>query len=55
MVLSVAQPCEVSGHIVGVVGIDLSLSEVVENVTYFNTYGNSYAFFINKEGMTSVI
>lgn len=52
MVLSVAQPCEVSGHIVGVVGIDLSLSEIVENVTYFNTYGNSYAFFINKEGYT---
>lgn len=55
MVLSIAQPCEVSGHIVGVVGIDLSLSEVVENVTYFNTYGNSYAFFINKEGVKNAV
>lgn len=51
MVLSVAQPCEVSGRIVGVVGVDLSLSEIVENITYFNTHGNSYAFFINREGM----
>ncbi|KAE8746531.1 hypothetical protein FOCC_FOCC006765 [Frankliniella occidentalis] len=52
MVLSIAQPCEVSGRIVGVVGIDLSLSEVVENITYFNTYAKSYSFFINKEGYT---
>lgn len=52
MVVSVAQPCEISGRIVGVVGIDFSLSEIVENITYFNTYGKSYAFFINKEGYT---
>lgn len=50
MVLSIAQSCEVFGRIVCVVGLDLSVSEIVENVTYFNTYGNSYAFFINKEG-----
>ncbi|KAG8226717.1 hypothetical protein J437_LFUL005534 [Ladona fulva] len=52
VVISMTKPCFYLDDIVGVVGMDLHLSDIVEDVTYFSNYGSTYAFMINKEGHT---
>ncbi|XP_059470821.1 VWFA and cache domain-containing protein 1 [Neocloeon triangulifer] len=51
LVVSITQPCLHLNEVVGVVGLDLQLSDLVEDVTYFNGYGSSYAFIITKNGL----
>ncbi|XP_071440186.1 VWFA and cache domain-containing protein 1 isoform X2 [Hetaerina americana] len=51
-VISMTKPCFHLGDVVGVVGMDLHLSDLMEDITYFNNYGSTYSFIINKEGFT---
>jgi len=50
--VSITQPCLHLNEVVGVVGLDLQLSDLVDEVTYFNGYGSSYAFIVTKNGLT---
>jgi hypothetical protein len=50
LVLTMSHPCIYLNDIVGVVGIDIELSDLVEDVTYFNNYGTTYSFMITKDG-----
>jgi hypothetical protein len=52
LVVSITQPCLHLNEVVGVVGLDLQLSDLVEDVTYFNGYGASHAFLLTKNGLT---
>lgn len=37
---------------IGIIGIDLYLNDLAEDVIYFNKYTNSYAFICDKNGIT---
>ncbi|XP_046405658.1 VWFA and cache domain-containing protein 1 isoform X2 [Ischnura elegans] len=52
MVVSMSKPCFHLDEVVGVVGMDLHLSDLMEDITYFNNYGSTYSFIINKKGYT---
>ena len=40
------------GVVKGVVGVDLTLDDVLADVVYFNDGGDSYAFLVDRDGMT---
>ena len=48
MIMTASAPIMVAGELVGVVGVDLTLSDLVEDVSYFHNDRLSYAFVIDK-------
>ena len=56
--ISLGTPCftllKGQPNLVGVVGVDLSVSELLEGVEYFQGDTMTYAFIINQEGKVSL-
>lgn len=52
--MSMTWPCFESGHLLGVVGLDIHLGDLVEDVTYFNQKQNLEAFLIDHHGGRSL-
>ncbi|ELT96782.1 hypothetical protein CAPTEDRAFT_225126 [Capitella teleta] len=50
VLMSMTWPCFESGRLLGVVGLDIHLGDLVEDVTYFNQKQNLEAFLIDHHG-----
>ena len=50
VVLPVTWPCFYDNQLLGVMGLDIHFSDVVEGFTYFNKTEQAYAFLIDKNG-----
>ncbi|XP_022243736.1 VWFA and cache domain-containing protein 1-like isoform X1 [Limulus polyphemus] len=52
LVVSLSQPVYYESRLLGVVGLDINLADLAEDVTYFRHSEDVYAFLIDKSGMT---
>ncbi|XP_075930052.1 VWFA and cache domain-containing protein 1 isoform X1 [Petromyzon marinus] len=52
LVMTLSKPCYFGNMLLGVVGVDLALADVLEDVTYYQDNPASYAFLINTKGYT---
>ena len=52
LVVSVTQPCYHVDYFIGILGMDLHLPDLVEDITYFSQTGGRYAFIIDDHGTT---
>ncbi|KAF0299200.1 VWFA and cache domain-containing protein 1 [Amphibalanus amphitrite] len=52
LVVSVTQPCYHVDYFIGILGMDLHLPDLVEDITYFSQTGGRYAFIIDDHGYT---
>lgn len=52
--MSISQPCFHGKELIGIMGVDLHMEDVVQDVTYYNQDINSYIFLINTDGKTAV-
>ncbi|KAK3750190.1 hypothetical protein QZH41_015424, partial [Actinostola sp. cb2023] len=52
LITTVSLPCYHSNKFIGVVGIDITMSDIVADVTYFGPGKESYAFLIDTSGLT---
>ena len=50
LITTVSLPVYASGNFVGVVGIDISLADLFEEVDYFLQDAQTYAFVVNHDG-----
>ena len=50
LVVSVTQPCYHVDYFIGILGMDLHLPDLVEDLTYFSQTGGRYAFIIDDHG-----
>ena len=48
--MSISQACIHDGDLIGVVGVDLHMEDIAQDITYFNQEEDSYAFIINTDG-----
>lgn len=48
--MSITQPCFYNDQVIGIVGIDLHMGDLVEDITYHQQDRSSYSFLINTEG-----
>lgn len=46
MIISISQPCEMHG----IIGVDMYLSDIAEDVMYYDKYQDAYAFIIDMAG-----
>lgn len=52
LTMSISQPCFHGKELIGIMGVDLHMEDVVQDVTYYNQELNSYIFLITTEGYT---
>ncbi|XP_014679119.1 PREDICTED: VWFA and cache domain-containing protein 1-like [Priapulus caudatus] len=52
LVVSISQTCIVDSQVIGAVGIDVHLADIVEDITYYNEVQTSYAFMVDAHGYT---
>nr|XP_022322709.1 LOW QUALITY PROTEIN: VWFA and cache domain-containing protein 1-like [Crassostrea virginica] len=52
LTMSISQPCFHGKELIGIMGVDLHMEDVVQDVTYYNQEINSYIFLINTDGYT---
>ncbi|GAB1599475.1 VWFA and cache domain-containing protein 1-like isoform X3 [Argonauta hians] len=52
LTMSISQACIHDGTLIGVVGVDLHMEDIAQDITYFNQEESSYAFIINTDGYT---
>ena len=50
VVLPIGWPCYHDDKLLGVMGVDIHLGDVVDGITYFSHDKNAYAFLIDKTG-----
>lgn len=50
LTMSISQACIHEGDLIGVVGVDLHMEDIAQDITYFNQEEDSYAFIINTDG-----
>ena len=48
--MSLTRPCFSNGQLIGIVGLDVNMADVLEDVTYFEEGDLSYAFMIDDQG-----
>ena len=48
--MSITQSCIINGKLIGIVGIDVNMADLLEDITYFEKGEKSYAFLINNQG-----
>lgn len=53
--MSISQPCFHGKELIGIMGVDLHMEDVVQDVTYYNQELNSYIFLITTEGKFKLI
>ncbi|ESO86641.1 hypothetical protein LOTGIDRAFT_128750, partial [Lottia gigantea] len=56
LVLTLSQPCfhkyKEKSKLIGMVGVDLHVEDIVQDVTYYNQDGQSYSFIVTVDGFT---
>ncbi|KAK3089856.1 hypothetical protein FSP39_007106 [Pinctada imbricata] len=52
LTMSISQPCLHGDEFFGVMGVDLHMEDIVQDVTYYSKDTGSYSFIINNEGYT---
>ncbi|XP_071850515.1 VWFA and cache domain-containing protein 1-like [Apostichopus japonicus] len=52
LIISVTKPCFKESHLIGVIGLDISVADLLQEVSYFEEGIKSYAFMIDKQGYT---
>ena len=48
LVTTVSLPCHHNGKFIGVVGVDITMSDLLADVTYFSQGQSSYAFLVDR-------
>ncbi len=48
--MSVTQTCIINDKVIGIVGLDINMADLLEDITYFEKGEKSYAFLINNQG-----
>ncbi|XP_077980933.1 VWFA and cache domain-containing protein 1-like [Glandiceps talaboti] len=52
LIMTITQSCYYNNRLLGIVGIDLNMGDVLEDITYFEEGELSYAFMIDDQGYT---
>ncbi|KAL3869969.1 hypothetical protein ACJMK2_042589 [Sinanodonta woodiana] len=52
LTLSINQPCLHNGSPIGIVGVDLHVEDLAQDITYFTHTDNTYAFLVSTDGYT---
>ena len=52
LTMSISQTCFHYDDVIGIMGVDLHMEDIVQDVTYYDEMDGSYAFIINSEGYT---
>ncbi|XP_070564445.1 VWFA and cache domain-containing protein 1-like [Ptychodera flava] len=52
LIMTITQTCYYNNRLLGIVGVDLNMGDVLEDVTYFEEGELSYAFMIDNQGYT---
>ncbi|XP_046344826.2 VWFA and cache domain-containing protein 1-like [Haliotis rufescens] len=56
LTMSISQPCFPNvgdvNHLIGMVGVDLHMEDIVQDITYYNPGDGSYAFVVTTDGFT---
>lgn len=55
LVVSVTQPCYHVDYFIGILGMDLHLPDLVEDLTYFSQRGGRYAFIVDNHGLLATL
>lgn len=51
LTMTISQSCYHNDKLIGIMGVDLHMEDIVQDVTYFDEMDGSYAFIINSDGM----
>ena len=51
LTMSISQTCFHYDDVIGIMGVDLHMEDIVQDVTYYDEMDGSYAFIINSEGI----
>ena len=51
--MSISQTCIINDKVIGIVGMDVNMADLLEDITYFEKGEQSYAFLINHQGKTN--
>ncbi|CAH1774319.1 unnamed protein product [Owenia fusiformis] len=56
LVMSITWPCFSEGRlspkkVIGIMGLDIDMADIVQDITYYNTDMSSYAFLLNTDGI----
>ncbi|XP_071491032.1 VWFA and cache domain-containing protein 1-like [Diadema antillarum] len=52
LIMSLTRPCYANDQVFGIVGLDINMADILEDVTYFEEGDQSYAFMIDDQGLT---
>ncbi|XP_006825614.1 VWFA and cache domain-containing protein 1-like [Saccoglossus kowalevskii] len=52
LVMTITQACYYNNRLLGIVGIDLNMGDMLEDITYFEEGELSYAFMVDDQGYT---
>lgn len=59
LTMSISQPCFPNvgdvNHLIGIVGVDLHMEDIVQDITYYNPGDGSYAFVVTTDGQSQFI
>ena len=50
LIMSLTRPCYANDQVLGIVGLDMNMADILEDVTYFEEGDRSYAFLIDNQG-----
>lgn len=53
--MTVSRPCYFGNLLLGVVGVDVNLAYILEDVTYYQDSLASYTFLIDNKGMNTTV
>lgn len=48
--MTISQTCYHNNKMIGIMGVDLHMEDIVQDVTYYDEMDGSYAFIINSDG-----
>lgn len=51
LIMSLTRPCYANDQVLGIVGLDMNMADILEDVTYFEEGDRSYAFLIDNQGL----
>ena len=51
LIMSITQTCFVNNRLIGIVGLEVNMVDLLEDITYFKEGDRSYAFIIDRKGM----
>ena len=52
LTITISQTCFHNNKVIGIMGVDLHMEDIVQDITYYDEMDGSYAFVITSEGMS---